>query len=209
MKLVKIFCTVALLVMSAAAVNAGTINNDPKLTIQKPGGTVTPAFQSFGPHSQVTDVVDVVYNGSQPLTSLIVGIVDPKAGEVFTGESNIFNIAETIFVPPSLDFTGASSPAGSPCTIQGGLPDIGCPGEITKGEIIAIGLTFPSGTTQTVTIPNSFSCVGGGATCSSNGLIVDANQVSPTPEPSTMLLFFSLGPAIGFAKKRWNARQSA
>jgi hypothetical protein len=29
-----------------------------------------------------------------------------------------------------------------------------------------------------------------------------------TPEPSSILLFLSLAPAIGFAKKRWNSRQT-
>src|ERR1700693_1948234 len=38
MKLVKFFCMVALLAISAAAVKAGTIGGDPKFNIQNPGG---------------------------------------------------------------------------------------------------------------------------------------------------------------------------
>jgi hypothetical protein len=38
---------------------------------------------------------------------------------------------------------------------------------------------------------------------------IDITITNPTPEPSTLLMFLSLGPAIGFAKKRWSARQSA
>jgi hypothetical protein len=34
-------------------------------------------------------------------------------------------------------------------------------------------------------------------------------NVSTVPEPGTILMFMSLVPAIGFAKKRWDARLSA
>jgi len=216
MRLTKVLCIAALVAMSAVAVSAGSIlpngksgGGDPKLTINKPGGGVIGGSKSFHSNAGVTDMVALTYNGSSPLYSLLVNI--SSTAQPWQGFSNIFNAYSVFFNPPGFEFSGASSPAGSQCgDAAPGSPNIGCPGVILHGDIIDIFVNFAnSSQTGTLSIPDTFSCVGGGQSCSSGGLTVDATNVVTTPEPGTVLMFLSLIPAIGFGMKRWNARQTA
>jgi hypothetical protein len=219
MKLVKIFCLALLLAMSAAAVKAGSIgNNDPKVVINcgKPpcgsSGTVLSNFQSGDP------MVAVIYNGTAPISSLTIDLsafyvsMGKKKALAWSPFSNIFN-GNAIGIKSSSElfdiFSGASSPMGSQCMdAAGGAANIGCPGMIFPGETIDVSVLFGNSMeTGTVTLPTIFSCVG---SCTDGNLTVrTTGNVAPTPEPSTMLMFLSLGPAIGFAKKRWNARNAS
>jgi hypothetical protein len=216
MKLAKSFCMVALLAVSAAAVEAGSIkNDDPKVVIQKPGGgtgAANPGFNSFGQKSGLDPMIALVYNGNSPLYTLTITESPTGPMEQWANFSNIYDGFASYADMSTLvvTFSGKSYPAGSQCGDGKGLKNVGCPGVITKGETIDIFVTFDNmSQTGTISVPMNFSCANGKQTCSDGNLTVDANQPIPTPEPSTMLLFFSLGPAIGFAKKRWNARQSA
>jgi hypothetical protein len=213
MRLVKIFFVVALVAMSAAAVKAGSINNnDPKFTVTKPGGGIA-ELQSFGKSAGLDPMVALVYNGNAPLYMFTVTEVPSNKTEQWSNFSNIFNGFSSYGITGGLVVTFSGKNPPGPCDDQvgQGLPNIGCPGVITKGETIDVSVIFSnSKQTGTVSVPLSFSCVGGGQMCSDGGLTVDANEPNvATPEPSTMLLFLSLGPAIGFAKRRWDARQSA
>jgi hypothetical protein len=177
MKFVKTLCLVALVAMSAAAVRAGSISDDPKITIQKPVGGVTGnahpliCTNCFPPGGTINHPLiipgfgsfDFMYEPPNPMTKLFnlyVEILNPPAG-TYVCSSNIFAVC------------GVSSPGHPPSGLEF---HFGGGGYLTSGEEIVATL--------------------------SPGL-------TGTPEPSTMLLFLSLGPAIGFAKKRWNSRQSA
>jgi hypothetical protein len=209
MKFIKIFCMALLVAMSAAVVKAGSIDNDPKFTVTKPGGGVVSNFKS---NASLDPMVALVYNGNAPLYMLTVTETPSNMSEEWSNFSNIFNGFGSYGIANGLVVTFSGKNPPGPCDDQAGqgLPNVGCPGVITKDETIDLSVIFSnSNQTGTVSVPLSFSCVGGGQTCSDGGLTVNANQVGATPEPSTMLLFLSLGPAIGFAKKRWDARQSA
>jgi hypothetical protein len=185
MKLVKVFCMVALLAVSAAAVKAGSIDKDPKFTINKPSGIAEPGFKSFGKNADPMFTVELEYMG--PTISSLVVTLAPSA-DFWTGSSNIFT---------SVAFGG--SPFGALFT----------GGTLTRGEFIDVILQSPGPGPFTVDFPMDFTCVESCNSGGANGLTVMNNLPNPTPEPSTILMFLSLGPAIGFAKKRWNARQSA
>lgn len=215
MKLAKVLCIAALVAMSAAGVSAGSIlpnsksGGDPKLTINKPGGGVIGASKSFHSNAGVTDMVALKYNGSSPLFSMLVDI--NSTANPWQGFSNVYNGFSVFQSPFAFDFSGASSPAGSQCgDAAPGSVNIGCPGFILPGQIIDIIVNFAnSSQTGILSIPDTFSCVGGGQSCSSGGLTVDATNVVATPEPGTVIMFLSLIPAIAFGMKRWNARQTA
>jgi hypothetical protein len=190
MKLAKLFCMVALLAVSAAAVKAGSIKNeDPKVVIQKPGGgtgIADPGFRAFGKNADPTFTVELEYMGPT-ISSLIVTLA--PSTDFWTGSSNIFtNPVEFGGSPFGALFTG---------------------GTLTRGEFIDVILQSPGPGPFTVDFPMDFTCVESCNSGGANGLTVMNNLPNPTPEPSTILMFLSLGPAIGFAKKRWNARQSA
>jgi hypothetical protein len=211
MKFIKILCMALLVAMSAAVVKAGSIGDDPKFTVTKPGGGVSD-FSSFGKNASSDPMVALVYNGNTPLYMFTVTEVPSNMTEQWSNFSNIFNGFSSYGVTGGLVVTFSGKNPPGPCDDQvgQGLPNVGCPGVITKGEVIDLSVIFSnSNQTGTVSVPLSFSCVGGGQSCSDGNLTVNANQVAATPEPSSILLFLSLGPAIGFAKKRWDARQSA
>lgn len=185
MKLVKVFCMVALLAVSAAAVKAGSIKNeDPKVVIQKPGGgtgIADPGFKAFGKNADPIFTVDLEYLGPT-ITSLVVALT--PSTDFWTGSSDIFtNPVEFGGSPFGALFTG---------------------GTLTHDELIQVVLQTTGSGPYTVNFPMDFTC---GTNCSNGGLtVLTTLAIPPTPEPSTILMFLSLGPAIGFAKKRWNAR---
>ena len=189
MKLVRILSLVALVAISAAVVKAGSIKNhnsassDPKLTINKPGGLVT--------------------RGAQPFVIQTFG-------------SSVTSIGTPLMIPFSIITSGTED-----------LEYIGPPNKIHNMwvEIVGIPLSDTQSFSCTSDIFASFgmgNCggpsfqVGGkvlfdlfGGTLNSGDQIAVTLTPSPTPEPGMLLMFLSLGPAIGFAKKRWDSRQSA
>jgi hypothetical protein len=188
MKFARFIALAALVAMSAVVVNAGSIKpdaksgGDPKLTINKPGGGVI-ANKKGGSDPMATFVLQ--YEGNANLTNLFAYV--PVPPNEWSASSNIFGQINSLFgTPPGFHFLD---------------------GLIVKGDIIDVTVAYTGAPpTGAIDITQGFVCI---SSCTVNGITVESNVVNPTPEPSTLLMFLSLGPAIGFAKKRWNARQSA
>jgi hypothetical protein len=194
MKFARFMTLAALVAVSAVGVNAGSIKpnskeapGDPKLTVNgKPIGGVT-------------------NQGARPFVIQTFG-------------SSVTHIGTPLMIPFSIITSGTDD-----------LEYVGPPNAIHNMwvEIVGIPLSDTQSFSCTSDIFKSFNdpagnCggpsfqVGGkvlfdlfGGTLNSGDQILVNLTPSPTPEPSMLLMFLSLGPAIGFAKKRWNARQSA
>ncbi len=195
MKLVRILSLIALVAVSAAVANAGSIkpkakssaNGDPTLTIKKPGGGLATK-----------------------------GGVNPFVIQTFG------NSVENINTPLLIPFSIINNPSGKEYEY------IGPPMTLPSMWVEITGIPLTDGQPFTC-LSDFFSSLGGG-NCGGPSFQVDGMvrfhlfgnsslqsgdiasvtlTPSATPEPSTLLMFLSLGPAIGFAKKRWNARQSA
>jgi len=182
MKLGKVLCLAALLVVSAAAAKAGSVGTDPKLVVNGVPPP-PPAFNNFG-RGMTSETVELMYTGSGNLTSLTIYV--PVPPHDWNPSSNIFSEITSIFPPPHSGFLFSG-------------------GTLTPGEDIFLTVIAASAFNGTLDITNSFSCVEG---CSMGGLTVSPT-ISATPEPSTLLMFLGLGPVIGFARKRWGAKLSA
>jgi hypothetical protein len=81
MKFAKILCIAALIAMSAAVANAGSIVNDPKLLVNVPPGGVggvVPALKSFGKNADPMFTVELEYMGPT-ISQLIVDITPSTA----------------------------------------------------------------------------------------------------------------------------------
>jgi hypothetical protein len=198
MKLVKLFCTVALLAVSAAAVKAGSIGNDPKFTINKPGGTAQPGVRFLG-NANPLGVIVIDFNSSN------LSILDPVLFPWAPGKTIdlVYDGVTPLVISTSHPlYIGIKSgiPFGTQFSCGGDAfltcdkgqildcgDDVVCEEGFLFGGYNAVGNKIPPGTTLSATLEP---------------------LVNETPEPSTILMFLSLGPAIGFAKKRWNARQS-
>lgn len=196
MKLTKVLCIAALVAMSAAVANAGSIlnntpPNDPKLTVNgKPGGTVK--SQGFRPLNVMTFtdevtsalhpliinysllgssetlqfVSDAPGGATETIHNMFIEIVGIPPGPPGDPQLDTFSCNSDIFASLGFGFCGAGVPFG---------PQIGFElfnGTLTTGESISVSLVN-------------------------------------TPEASTVLLFLSLIPVVFFATKRWNARQTA
>jgi hypothetical protein len=199
MKLTKVLCIAALVAMSAAVANAGSIIGDPSLTVNHPpkGGFIANPLTCIGT-CPGDEMVVLTYNGPT---------------KTFTPGSPF-----DIFVLPGIVPDGGWVPASDIFGMIGSVPGPGgsqefelFSGKLTRGEtfdLLISGLQI--GTTATVTFGSPVTCDSGanGGSCMDGVATFAGNTPVTTPEPSTMLLFFSLGPAIGFAKKRWSARQS-
>jgi len=192
MKFARFMTLAALVAVSAVGVNAGSIKpnskdaaGDPKLTVNgKPSG-------------------GVANQGAHPFVIQTFG-------------SSVTSIGTPLMIPFSIITSGTED-----------LEYVGPPNKIHNMwvEIVGIPLSDIQAFSCTSDIFTSFgggNCggpsfqVGGkvlfdlfGGTLTSGDQIAVSITPSPTPEPSMLLMFLSLGPAIGFAKKRWNARQSA
>jgi hypothetical protein len=195
MRLTKVLCIAALVAMSAAAADAGSIlnntpSNDPKLTINKPGGGM--ATHGIRPLNIMT-FTDAVTSAMHPLIinySLIGSseMLQFVSDEPLNAPETIHNMfIEIVGIPPGppgdpqLDFYTCNSNIFS--SLGGGS----CGGGIPFGP--QIGFELFNGTLTT-------------------GDIISVSLVN-TPEASTVLLFLSLIPVLFFATKRWNARQTA
>jgi hypothetical protein len=184
MKLTKVLCIAALVAMSAAVANAGSVLGDPKLQINKPGGT----FKSQGIHSLVTcnpgETCFSINTESHPL--IING-----------GNLGMFNY-EYIGVSTLTKLWVEVDPA--PCIDSPNDCYQGEPGSVFADVVPVFG--GPGG------FP--FFKFFDGSLSSGQAFVVDVSPVTtPTPEPGTVVMFLSLIPAIGFGMKRWNARQTA
>jgi|GEM_PF-5783737 len=201
MKLVKMFCMVALLAISAAAVKAGSINNDPKFTINKPpGSSVVPGFRS---NANPLSVIVIDFNASN--LSFLDPVIFPwdpgkQIDLVYDG------VGPLVISNSSPLYIGIAS--GIPFGTQfscGGNAFLTC----DKGQILNCGGSGPLVACEEGFLFGGYNAVGNTVTPGTMLMATLEPQLNETPEPSTMLMFLSLGPAIGFAKKRWNARQSA
>jgi hypothetical protein len=188
MKLAKILCMATVLVaMSAAAVKAGSIHDngkDPSVTINRCPKCDPIIFGSSVEHS--TSPLDI------PYADIDMGLI----GYEYEGPPASINHMwiEITGIP----VTGPGSELGQPfyCTSNIFVSTKG-------GSCIGSGaLVTSSGTVlfelKTKGIPPQML---------DSGEIISVNVAGGAPEPSTLLLFMSLAPAIGFAKKRWNSRQ--
>jgi hypothetical protein len=203
MRLTKVLCIAALVAMSAAVANAGSIlgssnsASDPKLVINKPtGGT------GLGRASAMSPIV-IDFNASN--LSFLDPVIFPyspgqKIDLVYDGTSPlVITTANPLFIG-----IASGIPFGTMFAC-GGTAFSAC----DKGEILNCG-----GTGTPVACEEGFSF--GGFTGPMMELLPGETLsatleplVNTTPEPGTVLMFLSLIPALGFAAKRWNARQTA
>jgi hypothetical protein len=199
MKFVKMLCLVALVAMSAAAAHAGSIGSDPRVTINciKPCTSVArnfvpfsdPSFPpgGFTPNTALTidfgvgNTLDYTYTG-------MTQTLEPNPHTGSCGSHGCLYV-EILDIPVSSNATfSCGGNVFFPACFFVSAPHFN-PGDTTYDEIFGF----------------SMGQLVDGATYS----VSEQPAVNFTPEPSTMLMFFSLVPALGFAKKRWNARQSA
>jgi hypothetical protein len=191
MKLVKFLFVVALLSLSAAAAQAGSITpgNDPKLTINKPGLAPGPFVH---PNSVIT-FGDSVENPRTPLM-INFNLVNNPGGEMFSfiGPNPIDSPPKNMYIeifniPANQQFSSIFTCNSNAFTSLGGGVCGGSGGVATSSTI-------------------EFSLFNG---ILKPGTMLDATLTpSGTPEPSSILLFLSLGPAIGFARKRWATKRA-
>jgi hypothetical protein len=185
MRLTKVLCTAMLVAMSAAVANAGSVLNDPKLTINgKPGGNAP-----FGAHPFTTptcfpgETCFSVNTESHPL--IINGGNLGAFNYEYIGTATLFKLWVEVNPAPCPDTPNDCYTAG-PGTVFADVVPV----------FTTTGLPF-------------FKFFGGSLT-ENEQFVVDVTPITtPTPEPGTVVMFLSLIPAIGFGMKRWNARQTA
>ncbi|MGB8543338.1 MAG: PEP-CTERM sorting domain-containing protein [Candidatus Acidiferrales bacterium] len=195
MRLVKTLCLVALVAISAAAAHAGSIGSDPKVTINCTkncpgvvGNAIPLVSQPFSPPT-----------GFKTSMPLILGF---HVGETF----------DFTYEGPDVTLSPSNHNALQKYLyifIQSTPTD-----PIPPGTQFSCGGTLFSFCTNAFLGNNlgpgeGFEFSGGSLITGEQLSVSETPLVGETPEPSTMLMFFSLGPALAFAKKRWNARQSA
>jgi hypothetical protein len=187
MKFARFITLAALVAMSAVVANAGSIKpksqavpGDPKLNINKPMGGVV----GLSAHPLTTiDFGDSVSNSHTPLTVTYAELVSGTMFD-FIGPANIHQMfIEITGIPLGEQFNLFTCSSDIFASFGMGNCGAGVPDGSQIGFKLFDGTLMPGP--------------------------IDISITNPTPEPSTLLMFLSLGPAIGFAKKRWNARQSA
>jgi hypothetical protein len=187
MRFLKMLCLVAIVgLMSAAAVKADSAPGDPKFLISKPGDPVCPPpggadYVCFSENSALDPVF--VPDLNTPFEFVWDG--STALTELWTS----FNAgpAGTIYSCASVDIFTTPFGPGMPSCLS-----------YSTGVANVLGFVFNGSATD-----NLPGCTGG-ADCSGVSAVLES------PEPNSMLLLVSLGlPAIGFARKRWNLRQSA
>jgi len=192
MKLVRILSLVALVAISAAVVKAGSIKNqnsasgDPKLTVNgKPTGGVTRGPQPFVIQTFGSSVTSINTPLMIPFSIITSGTEDLE----YIGPPNaIHNMWVEITGIPLSDTQSFSCTSDIFKSFNDPAGNCGGPSFQVGGKVL-------------------FDLFGG--TLMSGDQILVNLTPSPTPEPGMLLMFLSLGPAIGFAKKRWDSRQSA
>jgi hypothetical protein len=185
MRLTKVLCIAALVALTAAAANAGSVLDDPKLTINKPGGGFK--SQSFGAHPLTTcapgETCFSMNSVSHPL------IINGGNLGMFNYEYIGAATLHTLWV----EVNPAPCPDNPNDCYQGG-----------SGSVFAD--VVPVFTTSGFPFFKFFD----GSLTAGEEFVVDVTPITTTtPEPGTVIMFLSLIPAIGFGMKRWNARQTA
>jgi hypothetical protein len=206
MRLTRVLCIAALVAMSAAVANAGSVLGDPTLTVNKPGiGHVIAS--PFGVHSNgllPCPPGDICFTNkvTNPLTPIMINFSLLDSGTEVLFYQGAMSGSGIINSP-----TNGSNPriwieiTGIPLADQG-TEIFNC----TSNAFNSLGLGVCGGSNTVATSSRiEFSMFGGTLT---PGEMFDATLTS-TPEASTVLLFLSLIPVAFFATKRWNARQTA
>jgi hypothetical protein len=188
MRFVKMLCLVGLVAMSAAAAHAGSIGSDPKVTIN----CIKPC-QGVASHAQPN-----IPTFSGDLLTLAYSSLGTTFDYEYTGPTKSFSGPPYFYV----DITGIPFPPSVPFS---------CGGDVFSSSCIyaTIGITCANPGCTSFLLEDQFSLTGGPLVHDTEYSITLAPDISTTPEPSTMLMFLSLGPALAFAKKRWNAKLSA
>jgi hypothetical protein len=186
MRFAKILCMAVLVAMSAAAVKAGSIANgaDPSVTINKcPKCDPILFFSSVQSNATPLDV---------PYADVGMGLI----GYEYKGPPTSINHMwiEITGIP----VTGPGSELGEPFY---------CNSNIFVSTHSGVCIGSGALVTSSGTVLFELKTKGMPMQMLDSGSIIGVNLVGGAPEPSTLLLFLSLAPAIGFAKKRWNSRQ--
>jgi len=184
MRFLKMLCLVALVgMMSATAVKADSAPGDPKLIISKPGDPVCPP-PSGADYTCFSD------NSAED--PLFVSDLNTPVLFAYDGVGDLDNLFVSF----------PKGPLGTNFTCQSIDLFITSPCMLTSvadhGDIETFGFEFFGSPNDNL------------PPCDVNGNCSGVGVILESPEPNSMLLLVSLGlPAIGFAKKRWNLRQSA
>ena len=174
MKFVKTFCLVAFVAIAAAATHAGSIGSDPKITVSKPGGPGGGVAHDAHP----LICIGTCFNKNSESDPLIVNGNNLATFDfTWTGTHDLTKL--WIEVNP---FTCGTCYVG----------DTTGPLSVFTMWRPDFGHSFPE-----------FEFYGGGGLTPGENFVVGVTPLVGTPEPSTLLLFLSMGPAIGFARKRW------
>ncbi len=183
MRFAKILCMAVMVAMSAAAVKAGS---DPRITINKctKGCDLTTFGKSVQNKLTPLDI---------PFTDIGMGLI----GYEYVGPP--MSINHMWIEVTGIPVTGPTSELGEPFFCNSNIFN----STAIKGVCVGSGALV----TSSGTVLFELRTKGFPAQMLDSGEIISVNVQGPTPEPSTMLLFLSLAPAIGFAKKRWNSRQ--
>jgi hypothetical protein len=203
MRLTKVLCIMALVAMSAAVANAGSVLGDPTLTVKKPSGGTGVTSNALAIHSNALlpcPPGDNCFTNkvTNPLTPIMVNfsLLDSGTQVLFYQGNGTINSPNN-----------GSNPriwieiVGIPLADQG-TEIFNC----VSNAFNSLGLGVCGGSNTVATSSRiEFSMFGGTLT---PGEMFDATLTS-TPEASTVLLFLSLIPVVFFATKRWNARQTA
>jgi hypothetical protein len=207
MRLTKVLCIMALVAMSAAVANAGSVLGDPTLTVKKPGltpgGDVT--SNALGIHP---NVLLPCPPGDNCFTNKVTNPLTP----IMINFSLLDSGTEVLFYQGNGTITSPSNGSNPRIWIEiVGIPLADQGTEIfncTSDAFTSVLGTGMCGGSNTVATSSriEFSMYGGTLT---PGEMFDATLTSDTPEASTVLLFLSLIPVVFFATKRWNTRQTA
>jgi hypothetical protein len=203
MRLTKVLCIMALVAMSAAVANAGSVLGDPTLTVKKPLAGTGVTSNALAIHSNALlpcPPGDNCFTNkvTNPLTPIMVNfsLLDSGTQVLFYQGNGTINSPNN-----------GSNPriwieiVGIPLADQG-TEIFNC----VSNAFNSLGLGVCGGSNTVATSSRiEFSMFGGTLT---PGEMFDATLTS-TPEASTVLLFLSLIPVVFFATKRWNARQTA
>jgi hypothetical protein len=202
MRFVKVVCLVVLIAMSGAAAWAGSIGGgDPTITIngKKPGHF----------RSQVSCPTGFTCFTAKGSGGINAGLGQSKPDPII--------IPFTVGGLDKYEFLGTPSKPG-PLTFPPGFFWVEITG-IPSGEGFACGgNVFSPACAQFITITGGgtsftdefrFSGLPSSLVSGEQLSISQSPNVGTVPEPATILMFMSLVPALGFAKKRWDAKQSA
>jgi hypothetical protein len=207
MRLTKVLCIAALVAMSAAVANAGSVLGDPTLTVKKPG-LKPPGGVISNPLAKQSNALLPCPPGDNCFTNKVTNALTP----IMIPFSLLDSGTEVLFYQGNGTITSPANGSNPRIWIEiTGIP-MGAQGteifNCTSDAFTSMLGTGMCGGSNTVATSSKieFSMFGGTLT---PGEMFDATLTSETPEASTVLLFLSLIPVVFFATKRWNARQTA